>query len=301
MSRKLIDSDVVASIIVPCYNYGQFVGEAISSILEQDFRGFELIVVDDGSNDDSVQVIEDVLEKYKGKSKTIDAFLIKQTNRGVSSAINAGVKVSRGQYILTHDADDIMCRGRIKRQVQFLKQNPQVGCVGGKTERIDVNGRLECTDKKNRNDTVKYYDFDYVLTNAFVVGGGVAAFPKMALIDAGGYDENIGIQDFQITLKIAFSGRSIAMLPDVVALYRNHENSLSKKVKFEHCEDLKAIEPYHEHDGHDAARRSLIVKALKDSSINDKRFALKLFFQIPLRLWNRKVLRRLRHFVFKWN
>lgn len=301
MSRKSIGSDIVASIIVPCYNYGKFVGEAISSILEQDFHSFELIVVDDGSNDDSVQVIESVLGKYKGKSKAIDAFLIKQTNRGVSSAINAGLKVSRGQYILTHDADDIMCRGRIERQIQFLRKNPQVGCVGGKTERIDVNGKLESANKKNRNDAVQYYDFDYVLTNAFVVGGGVAAFPKMALMDAGGYDENIGIQDFQITLKVAFSGRYIAMLPDVVVLYRNHENSLSKKVRFEHCEDLKAIEPYHEYDGYGAARRNLIVKALKYSSIDDKSFALRLFFKIPLRLWNRKVLRRLRHFIFKWN
>lgn len=131
-----------ASVIIPCYNYEKYIEESIKSVLLQDFDGFELIVVNDGSQDNSLDAIYRAVEKYKKSSKAIGVKVIDQENKGVSAALNKGINSSVGEYILTHDADDIMCEGRIRLQVNYLEKNPEVGCVGGKTQRIDANNNV---------------------------------------------------------------------------------------------------------------------------------------------------------------
>lgn len=115
----------------------------------------------------------------------------------------------------------------------------------------------------------------------------------------GGYDEHIGIQDFQITLKVAYAGYYVDCLPDTLTLYRDHAGSLSKRYKFEHLQDLQAIKPYEGHKEYKKAQVALRVKALKRAVVDDKRYAWKLILKIPLRFWDKKILRRLRYLIFK--
>lgn len=104
------------SVIIPTYNRLPMLKEAVDSVLAQDFEDIELIVVDDGSNDGTAEVIK----QYGGRVK----FIHHSENRGVSAARNRGVLCARGKYIAFLDSDDLWVKGKLKIQVPFLDDNP---------------------------------------------------------------------------------------------------------------------------------------------------------------------------------
>lgn len=116
------------SIIIPTYNCAQYISETIDSALAQTYRDFEIIVVDDGSTDNT----KEVLKKYGSQIK-----LIYQENRGVSAARNIGISRSEGQYVAFLDADDIWLPNKLKAQVEIMNANPDVGLIFTDGVKID--------------------------------------------------------------------------------------------------------------------------------------------------------------------
>ncbi|WP_286785443.1 MULTISPECIES: glycosyltransferase family 2 protein [Pseudomonas] len=287
----------LVSVIVPCYNYSAYVGQALLSILAQDYPNFELIIVDDGSTDDSVVVIERAIAGCESWSLVRRVRFFCQSNQGVSAALNAGLAYAEGAFIATFDADDLMPPGRIYLQVNYLLAHPSVGCLGGKTIPIDERGNMLPTNMKRKS--VLRFNFSEALAVALCVGGNVAMYRSDAMERVGNYDPEIKVQDFQMTLKIAYAGYGVAILPEVVTFYRQHGCSLSKDYKTEYQYNLKVIEPYSAHLSYESAWARVITKALHNAVIYDKRYAWELFRQVPLRQWDKKLLRRLRHFLFK--
>lgn len=287
----------LVSVIVPCYNYSAYVADTLRSVLAQDYPNYELIVVDDGSSDNSVQVIEQVLAEQQSDTLACRIEFIRQSNAGVSAALNSGLVQARGEYIATFDADDIMPAGRLSLQLAYLMAHPEVGCLGGLAVRIDEQGAL--LPKKVKKRSVRRYDFSQALGSALVVGGNIAVYRRDAMDRVGGYDPAIKIQDFQMTLKVAHAGFFVDILPDVVTLYRKHEGSLSKNYKAEYRYGLDVIAPYASHPQYESAKARLITKALRMAVIYDKSFGWSLIKQVPLRLWDRQLFKRLRHLLLK--
>lgn len=286
----------LVSVLIPCFNYARYVGEAIRSVLAQDYANFELIVVDDGSSDNSAEVIQQAIDSARGATVRRVEF-IQQTNQGVSAALNTALAHAYGELIATFDADDLMPPGRLKLQAEYLGQNPAVGCVGGGAIRVDEYGRQ--LPKKEKKRQIKRYDFSQALAVALVVGGGIAVYRREAMDKAGGYDPAIKIQDFQMTVKVAYAGYFVDILPEVVTLYRKHEGSLSKDYKAEYRFGLQVLEPFKQHPSYSPAKAKLISRALRLAVTDDKAYAWSLFKQIPLKHWDRQLLKRLRHFIIK--
>ena len=111
----------VVSAIIPTYNFGRFLGEAIQSVLDQTFTDFELIVVDDGSTDDTREVV--------GSFNDSRIRYIYQENRGLPAARNTGIKASRGEYIAFLDSDDIWLTQNLELKVKSLDSHPDAGLV----------------------------------------------------------------------------------------------------------------------------------------------------------------------------
>lgn len=287
------------SVIVPCYNYAAFVGDALRSVLSQDHPSFELIVVDDGSTDDSAAVIQCALDEARDSSKALRTVFVRQANQGVSAALNAGLEVAQGEFIASFDADDIMVPGRLRLQADYLAAHPEVGCVGGIAQRIDDRGAL--LPKKIKNRQVNRYDFAQVLANCIVVGGNLAMYRREAIDRAGGYDPSIKVQDFQITHKIAYAGYFVDVLPDLVTLYRKHAGGLSRNYEAEYRYSMQVIEAYQTHPAYESGRARLLIKILRPAVICNKRFAWSLIRQVPVKQWNWQYFKRVRHFMFKWH
>lgn len=290
-------SEPLISVIVPCYNYAKYVESALRSVLEQDYGNFELIVVDDGSTDDSVQAIERSLQAYQAGSLVRQVHFIKQHNQGVSAALNTGLAVARGTFVATFDADDQMPAGRLSLQAAYLREHPEVGCLGGVAIRIDERGTM--LPKKDKKRPVRRYDFGQALAAALVVGGNIAVYRRDAMIAVGGYDPAIKVQDFQMTLKVAHANYFVDVLPDVVTLYRKHANSLSQNYKSEYDYGLQVIQAYRDHPAYESAKARLITKALRMAVTDDKPYAWKLLRDVPLGEWDGQLFKRVRHLIFK--
>ncbi|CAB5538652.1 Chondroitin polymerase [Pseudomonas putida] len=281
----------LVSVLVPCYNRELYIEEALLSILEQDYPNFELIVVDDGSQDGSAQRIEALRERYGFQ-------FYRQQNQGVSAALNTALKYARGQYIATPDSDDVMLPGRLALQVAYLEQHPEVGCVGAGVVYVDANGRRL---KAEKCKPIRAFSFSELLATARAVGAPVAMYRREAMDRVGGYDPQIRIQDFQMTLKIAYLGYRVDILPDLVTLYRKHPGNMSTTAYKRQLDyDLMAIAPYQDHPGYLPGLTCVMNKALKHSVVSQKGYALGLLMKIPPWRWNRVTWRRIRQLVFKF-
>ncbi|SCW99232.1 MULTISPECIES: glycosyltransferase [unclassified Pseudomonas] len=279
----------LVSIVAPCYNAGKYLEEAFHSLFAQDYRNVEVIVVDDGSTDDSLAMLRQLQRTYAFQ-------LYSQENQGVSAALNHGLKYAKGTYVATPDLDDVMLPHSIRVRAQYLDEHPQVGCVGALVIYIDSDGR---TIKEQRRDHIQVHTFDDLLRNAAVIGAPTALYRMSALRDAGFYDPQLRVQDFQITLRIARQGYEIHELPICVTRYRRHPNNLSRKYRLMLKTDLQAIEPYRDHPAYQSARTVLVHKALKYAVVEDRKEAWRLLRSIPWRHWNKTSFKRLKRLALR--
>jgi len=130
-------SSPLVSVVMPVYNAGNFLVEAVESILNQTFSNFEFIIVDDASTDNSWEI----LKRFSKKDKRIKLFKNKK-NLGVSATANLAISKADGQYLVRMDADDISFPHRLHEQVNFLKNNPNIVAVGSQCVVIDENDQV---------------------------------------------------------------------------------------------------------------------------------------------------------------
>lgn len=187
-----------ASVIIPCYNYGHFLPAAIESVLAQTFRDLELIVVDDGSTDDSVAVAEG----YAG------VVCLRQPNLGVGAAGNRGLKAANGEFVLFLDADDLLTPDAVESFVECLRSRPDCAFAYGHQEFIDAAGSV-ITTRKSRlarlQTCLQEEPYRYMLrTNNGIRGGGAVMYRATLLERAGGFALDVGnAQDLELNLRLA--------------------------------------------------------------------------------------------------
>lgn len=207
----------LVSVIMPVYNGEKYLAEAIESILAQTFTDFELLIVDDGSTDDSAAIIR----SYEERESRIRFFQLPR-NMGMADARNHGIAAARGDYIAGMDCDDISLPLRLEKQVNFLLAHPEIGGVG------------TCADVVDEDATSLLYHYivsqqhALILLNWFIGESflGAASMFRREYIDAiGGYEPGRRVVDDLNLLARLFSQTDIqlANLPDFLYLYRRYE------------------------------------------------------------------------------
>ena len=126
-------SPPTVSVVIPAYNAAWCVHKAIDSVLAQDFRDLEVVVVNDGSTDDTMAV----LRRYGDSIQVVS-----QSNGGMSSARNAGIRASRGEFLAFLDSDDWWLPGKLRGQVELLRNRPELGFCSCTARVEDMEGRL---------------------------------------------------------------------------------------------------------------------------------------------------------------
>ena len=200
------------SVIIPTYNRAHLVGQAIRSVLNQTFQDFELIIVDDGSSDDTEAVVKqfnDPRIRY-----------IYQENKGISGARNTGIRSARGRYIAFLDSDDLWLPDLLQLEVPILDANPDVGLVYAKAQAIDKEGnpmsQISGAPEKYPGETLKSILYgDFVST--------ITALVRRACFDSVGlFDESLkGRVDWDMWVRIARYYR-FAYIDKVLAKFRCH-------------------------------------------------------------------------------
>lgn len=217
--KKLIPG--LVSIVMPCYNGEKFIRETIESVLAQTYDKWELLVIDDGSKDNSY----DLVNHYVEKDDRIQ--LIKQKNAGSAAARNNGIRHSKGQYLALLDSDDIWLPGFLDSQVRFIQQKGAI-CVCSSYSRIDEqsNEILKPVMSKPIITTKDMQSIDYVgcLTGLY----DQSKYGKVYLKE----ELNSLLDDYAFWISvIALEGVAYGN-PKILAKYRVRKNSLtSKKTK----------------------------------------------------------------------
>jgi glycosyltransferase involved in cell wall biosynthesis len=181
----------MVSVIIPTYNRGWILREAIDSVLDQEFKDFELIVVDDGSTDDT----HDILDAY-GQEITV----LRQRNKGVSAARNRGIAVAAGQLIAFLDSDDLWLPPKLTRQVDFFSSNP--AAVINQTEEIWIrNGVRVNPGKRHRKLSGMIFERSLDLC---LVSPSAVMIRKQLFDIVGLFDESLpACEDYDLWLRIS--------------------------------------------------------------------------------------------------
>ena len=216
MTASLINSPEI-SVIMPVYNGEIFIRDAIESILNQTYRNFEFIIINDGSFDKTQEIIESYPD-----SRII--CLENKKNIGVANSRNRGLSIARGSYIAIMDADDISIPDRFSKQLVFLKGHPEVGVCGGGMKVIDRDGRKI----KTRTPPTLHQVIHWALMFNCCIAQPTVMCKKAIIQDIGGYNsEFIPADDYDLWTRI-IGHHKIANLSEFLLEYRMHGKNISK-------------------------------------------------------------------------
>ena len=183
------------SVIIPCYNHARYLPEAVASVVGQTFREWEIVVVDDGSADDTAAVAERLIAAHPERAMC----LLRQPNRGVGASRNAGIRAARGEYILPLDADDTIEPELLAETIAVLDARPELGFVY-----TDVRVFGEQTSILSGGSySLAKLRFDCLMLNPTL-------FRKRAWDETGGFCESMrfGYEDWDFWLSLANAGWS---------------------------------------------------------------------------------------------
>lgn len=208
------------SVVMPVFNTEKYLDEAIQSILEQTFTDFEFIIIDDGSTDNSL----DIIRRYQNKDGRI--VIISRKNKGLVYSLNEGIKKAKGKYIARMDADDISLPDRFENQINFMKSN-----------NIDICGSSIVLFNNNKiigKQSTPTTDVDIKFTLMFM---SAFAHPTVVMdrkiFDRLKYQQYTYAEDYKLWTDIALHGYKMGNLDMPLLKYRVHQSQISNVYKQE--------------------------------------------------------------------
>ncbi len=205
----------LVSVIIPCYRQAHFLADAVESVLAQTYREVEVIVVDDGSTDNTAAVAS----AYPGLR------YLYQRNQGLAAARNAGLSLARGEYVVFLDADDRLLPRALEDGLATFERHPAAHFVAGRWRMIDVNGDpIASDDAPFPEDGEPYLA---LLRMCFISSPAAVLYRREAVEEAGGFDPSVDASaDYAMYLRLA-RDRGAAVHDEVVAEYRRHAANMT--------------------------------------------------------------------------
>ena len=204
------------SVIIPNYNYEKFIAATVESVLSQTYGNIEIIIIDDGSKDNSLEVLKQFGDKIR---------VIEQKNAGVSVARNHGVSLSTGEYIAFLDADDIWLPEKLERQIEKFNSDAEIGLVH--CSMTLINPKEEPIGEMNNGQEGFVSEEFLLFERGVVVGAGSTALVKRSIFDeVGGFDLRLSTAaDWDFCYQVSRKHK-IGFVPEPLVLYRMHGTNM---------------------------------------------------------------------------
>ncbi len=265
-----LEKTPIVSVLMPCYNAGQFLTQAIESILNQTLTGFELIIIDDGSSDDSIEKIN----LYRPFDERI-VYLRNKSNLGIVASLNRGIQQAKGRFIARMDADDISAPQRLEKQVDYMTKNPDCIVCGTDISLINATGEtVGLRSYFTGNDTIKQR---ILQKNPFAHPSTMIR--KSVLIENNiSYSEEFGrAEDYHLWMRLINLG-NFANIDEFLFEYRISDTSIKSRYPKETLHDtLRLKKRYFSHANIPAI---LILLCESLLCVFPKRFILQLFLSL---------------------
>lgn len=222
------------SVIIPTYNRAKYICEAINSLLNQTYKDYEIIVIDDGSTDNTKEIISGYKERI---------LYIYQDNLGPAAARNRGIKIARGEYVSFLDSDDTFLPEKLESQVGFLDNNPSTSAVHTWWYYTDSNGKtLPFKGRRSYNKNIRV---ENMLIGKVSLNLCAFMFRKSCFNDDNLFDETLcGGEDWDLWLRLAEQGHKFYCIPKVLVAYRMHKDNMVSNIDKMFNEGLRWREKY---------------------------------------------------------
>lgn len=221
-------SNPKVSVVMPVYNGELYLQQAVDSILNQTFTDFEFIIVNDGSIDNSFEILQSY---HDTRIKLIN----NQKNVGIIESLNKGLEIAKGRYIARMDADDVSLPERLQFQVSYLKTNREIALLGTWAQLIDKNGKVL--------GSICPPTDPLMLKWRMLFGNNIIHSSVMFVADKireiGGYNKLLHAEDYDLWSRIMIR-YNISQLPQTLIQLRNHSEQISAKYPYiqQHAADL---------------------------------------------------------------
>ncbi len=241
----------LVSVIIPTYNTANLIADALNSVFQQTYGPIELIVVDDGSTDNTADIVKHYQTSKTSKTNETNLIYIYQENGGRASARNTGIKDARGKYVAFLDSDDLWTSGKLKKQVEIMEANKDIDFLFGDKQRFSDNGRIITSSmfKKHGYDEIFFGDPLYIrdayrkLLRANFIPTGTVIMRRECFDKTGFFDERIYAEDYEFWLRAALF-INMAYANELWELERDREESGSKNLKAVYLSNISTLEKH---------------------------------------------------------
>lgn len=234
-----ISSFPLVTYVVPCFNHQAFVGDAIRSLLNQTYNQIELVIINDGSSDGSLDEIEKLIgacEKRFTRFKVIS-----RKNMGLVHSLNEGLEWARGDFFAMLASDDLLYPHKTQKMVDCLNAAGQHTAVAyGAMDVIDEKGRII----RKLSGKPGFYNFKDVILKKCPYATPTQMVRVKSLRKIGGFNKNLRFEDWAMVLALTADGNKIFICTDVVAQYRRHSSNISKMLVENHVYRLEVLDLY---------------------------------------------------------
>ena len=218
----------IISVVIPAYNAERTLAATIQSVLHQTYQDFEIIIVDDGSIDETPSIAQSFGQQVRH---------IRQARSNPATARNHGATESQGEWVAFLDADDLWLPQKLQRQMQFLERYPQVDAV--QTGAYLVNNALQVVEVRNCHPGHDAY-VDLLLFRNLPAFSSSLLIRKQCFLGLGGFSTDLIMETWDMACRIARYG-TLKSLPECLVLYRQHLGNRSRDVKLHYETGLRSL------------------------------------------------------------
>lgn len=254
------NNNPLVTAMIPSYNHAKYIKEAIQSIIDQDYKNIEFIIIDDGSSDNSVEIIKSMIPECEKRFKRFE--FRSRENKGVSATLNEAIEWSKGKYFSPLASDDIALPYRVSFLLEKIKASNYPAVFG------DIKRIGEVNDKDKNFENATLHTFDEIFTFKRPMPAS-CLYQTKKLKDIGGYPADIAVEDWYIELKLTENGEKIISYPEVLTYYRRHQNNTSKNYELLYQSSIQITNFYKDHYLYDKVIRICHMYIIRNSLNNN--------------------------------
>lgn len=283
----------LVSVIVPSYNHSAYIRECVESIIQQTYINIELIIIDDGSTDESERVIAELSDQCSDRFVRFESR--HRSNRGLCATLNEAIEWCRGKYCSIIASDDVMLPQKTAMQVEYLEQNPNCAAVFGQV--ITISSKSSVVNSKKR--IKKIYTFEDVFLHKHSLPAPTQMIRGDSLKKAGEYPSWLVIEDWYMWLALASDGSTLDNLGIETTLYRRHSGNLSRRIENMAQGRYQILRRYQQHPLYNSAVGNAIFMSAIDLQIYNKTHSIRLAIKAIIKAPSVMVQIRFFKFVIK--
>jgi alpha-1,3-rhamnosyltransferase len=232
---SLLDTPLV-TIAIPCYNHAVFVQDSIRSVINQTYKNIELIIIDDGSTDQSVNKIKEMLIECEQRFTRFE--FRDRPNKGLCNTLNEALEWAQGDYFCVIASDDQMLPEKTSLQISSFKSDT-VGVFGG-VNIINNKNQILSSRVREYSET----GFEDILLNKHDLPASSQMFKTDILRQVGGYNPNVKVEDWDLLLRMSKLNKKMVYIPQLLINYRKHDSNISSDNTFMYTEMIKILDQY---------------------------------------------------------